>query len=36
MWNAIDRYLKGIPSIEKGGYEEWDYTSDTKGLEKIE
>lgn len=28
MWNAIDRYLKDVPGIEKGGYGEWAYAGD--------
>jgi hypothetical protein len=28
MWNAVDRYLKDIPGIAKGGYGEWTYAGD--------
>lgn len=35
MWNAIDRYLEGVPGIEKGGYGKWAYAGDESVREAL-
>ena len=36
MWNALDRYLKGVPGVEKGGYGGWEYAGDDAVRETLD